>query len=143
LVSRVDANTPTLAEMRPQLERDYKLERVARQTAAKMPGGFDAAEKQAEQGLMQQNMQRGVMAPPSRSDVMQAMCQSAIQETIDKLHKSATVVVNDPIYDRVAKEFAPAPALPGMPGATAEASATEGATPEAAAPAAATPAAKP
>ncbi|HEX8550135.1 MAG TPA: peptidyl-prolyl cis-trans isomerase [Abditibacteriaceae bacterium] len=119
LVSREQGKNPTLADVKTQVETDYKLEQIARKTVAQNPQNpkFDETVQRTQQYLFQQQAQQGIMTPPSRRDVLRFINQTAIQQLTTKLQTSAKVEIPDPAFAELAKAYVPAP-TPGAPGAT-------------------------
>ena len=122
LNSREAANAPKFEEIRDQVEREYKLEQVARGVVKENPTNppFEKTLQQVELAIGQQSAQTtGRASRPSYREVLSFINQTAVSRLTTNLRSQAKVQISDPLYERVAKEFQPAPAGASAPGASA------------------------
>jgi foldase protein PrsA len=131
IVSKEDAKSPTLEQIRAQVEMDYKLEQLARKVVAENPQNpnYDKALQQTQQFLAQQNMQQGIMQPPTEREVLRYINQTAVTKLTTQLQGAAKVETTDPLYADLVKSYGTASAegaagAPVAPGAAPAAGAT-------------------
>jgi parvulin-like peptidyl-prolyl isomerase len=117
LSSREEAKAPKFEEIRDRVEREYKLEQVARGVVKENPKNPSYEQYVQQLELAQQNSQQGRMSRPSYREILNFINQAAVSRLTTKLHRQAQVQIPDAMYERVAKEFQPTPAAPATSGA--------------------------
>lgn len=124
IVAQEAAKNPTLAEIRPTVETDYKLEQIARKLVKENPKNppFEETIRRTGGALMQQNMQQGIFQQPTRRDILRYINQTAVAQLTSKLQTGAQVTSDDPAYAKLVEAYKP----PVMPGAPAPAGAQPG-----------------
>jgi hypothetical protein len=129
IVSKTGGGKPDFKKLKSQVETEYKLEQVARESLKNSPTKqtLEQAVAQTEGMIMQQNMQQQNFSKPGYRDVLSALTQQKGQELVSRLQTSAKVEVSDPSLKRVEEQFKPIPTPGATPSAAAPGTTTPGA----------------